>query len=229
MVVSKHIFLVVFSCLVLGQAFALSPCYDEVHRTCGKGDFSEYDAATCTAEWGAFPRLGNDTNKLIGHHIKNSMQYLFTASYFNEWNVNRPGFHSFFNKLADEEWDSAIDLMTHMLKRGGRLDDSFKLELPRNFENRQNEMESLAWALDIEKEIATQTLHLAYTSNHVTKELSNAPRDAEFADFLAEKLNKVTVLRIKHLSNYVNILGQMLSSGIDNAYAMFTFDHEILK
>lgn len=38
-----------------------------------------YDAASCTAEWGAFPRLGNDTNRLIALHIKHSMQYLLTV------------------------------------------------------------------------------------------------------------------------------------------------------
>ncbi len=51
----------------------------------------------------------------------------------------------------------------------------------------------------------------------------------QFADFLAERLSHITVLRIKHLSNYVNILGQIMGSGVDKAYAMFTFDHEILK
>ncbi|OXA45729.1 soma ferritin [Folsomia candida] len=211
------------------STLAATPCYDTIHASCGTEEFSAYDAASCTAEWGAFPRLGNDTNRLIALHIKHSMQYLLTANYFNEWNVNRPGFHAFFSKLADEEWNSAIDIMTHMLKRGGRLDDNFKLELPKNFENRQNEVESLAWALDLEKEMALQTLHLAYNSNHVPKEMQNLPRDAEFADFLAERLNAITVLRIKHMSNYVNILGQIMGSGMDKAYAMFTFDHEILK
>lgn len=52
-------------------------------------------------------------------------------------------------------------------------------QLPKNFENRQNEVESLAWALDLEKEMALQTLHLAYNSNHVPKEMQNLPRDAE--------------------------------------------------
>jgi len=215
-------------CLIL-PALAVTPCYDTIHASCGKEEFSDYDAASCTAEWGAFPRLGNDTNRLIALHLKHSMQYLLTANYFNEWNVNRPGFQAYFAKLADEEWDSAIAITTHMIKRGGRLDENFKLELPKNFENRQNELEALAWALDVEKEMATQTLHLAYTANHVPKEMQNFPRDAEFADFLAERINKITVLRIKHMSNYVNILGQIMASGIDKAFAMFTFDHEILK
>lgn len=51
------------------------------------------------------------------------------ANYFNEWNVDRPGFHAFFNKLADEEWSSGIELMTHMLKRGGRLNNGFTVKV----------------------------------------------------------------------------------------------------
>lgn len=45
--------------------------------------------------------------------------------------------------------------------------------------NRQNEIEALGWALDVEKDKANKTLHLAYSANHVPKELHNVPRDAE--------------------------------------------------
>jgi ferritin len=185
----------------------------------------------CTAQWGAFsrPELQKETNELVALKITNSMKYLFQASYFKRWDVNRPGFNAFFNKLSDEEWTSAIDLMIHMVKRGGKLYESFQIQIPAGTMNdhEREEMRSLAWALDLEKDMANKALHLAYDANHAKD--STTKRDEAFTNYIAETINHQTVMRIKHLSNYVNMLGQIILSTVDKGYAFFTFDHEILK
>lgn len=249
-------YLLVTVCLSwqIGSALSeASSCYSGIKDACGDG-LQELDSAAqklCTAEWGAFPRLTDDTNTLISVHLTHSMQYLLQASHFNEWNINRPGFHAYFSKLSDEEWDSGIALMTHMIKRGGRLVEThFKVNIQEKWQNRQSELEALSAALDMEKSISNRALHLAHAAVSVHKVAANesisattkkpitgdaptdmpiAQRDPEFAYFLSERLNHQTVLRIKHLSNYVNMLAQVLKSGVDKAYALFTFDHQILK
>jgi len=232
-----------YFCVVLFLTLAVSaddetPCYTKMKNGCGATTFMADSLRSgteleCAGAWGAFPRLNPETNELISHRLGNSMQYLLTASYFNEWDINRPGFNAYFNKLSDQEWDSGISLMIAMLKRGGKLNRKFSVELPdeTKFSSRQNEMEALARTLDSEKETAEKTLKLIYWANHKSIETADdqSHRDPGFADYLAEGLNDVNVLRIKHLSNYVNMLTHIQTSGVDMSYAMHTFDTEILK
>jgi len=230
---AKYFFVVIFVALELGSSLAVTPCYDATRDFCGKEIKSELDSSSCTAEWGAFPRLNNETNTLISLHLNHSMKYLLQATHYNEWNVNRPGFHNFFTKLSDDEWNSAVSLMIYAIKRGGRLTSEFKIQTPGDldFNHQQNEIESLSKALDLEKYTAARTLKLIHDTTHISSE-SGVPigsRDTPFADFMAERLNDVSVLRIKHLANYVNMLSQVLRSSVDKAYALYTFDHQILK
>ncbi|ODN05291.1 Ferritin heavy chain [Orchesella cincta] len=199
--------IVVFSLVFLSTAHGnLFSCYDNVQ--CVAGNALTYDQARCTAEWGAFPR----------------------ASHFKEWKYNRPGFASYFSKLSDDNWDEAISLMLHMVERGGSLGRDFKIEMPgpgdATTSYQLKEIEALSKALDKERRTATKTLHLAHLANHG----QGVPHDAEFADFLAERLHKNSVLRIKHLANYVKLLSDIVTdSNVDSAYALFKFDTEYLK
>lgn len=128
--------------------------------------------------------------------------------------------------------------MLYMIKRGGHLSDNFNVTIDNvdlaTKTHPANELESLSWALDLEKLTAHQTLRLSYIATHTsTMAPYNSPPDVAFANFLAESLNDVSVLRIKHLTNYVHMLTQILNpiggSSVDKAYALFTFDHTILK
>lgn len=218
-------FLLVFLSTAHGNLFS---CYDNVQ--CVAGNALSYDQARCTPEWGAFPRVNGETNDLIQQQLKSSFEYLLIASHFKEWKYNRPGFANYFTKLSDDNWDEAISLMLHMVERGGNLVRDFKVDMPgpgdATTSYQLKEIEALSKALDKERRTATRTLHLAHLANHG----QGVPHDAEFADFLAERLHKNSVLRIKHLANYVKLLSDIVTdSAVDSAYALFKFDTEYLK
>jgi len=203
-------------------------CYDNVQ--CVAGNSLTYDQSKCTAEWGAFPRVNGETNDLIAQQLKSSFEYLLIASHFKEWKYHRPGFANYFTKLSDDNWDEAISLMTHMVERGGSLGKDFRVDMPGPADSatqyQLKEIEALSKALDKERRTATRTLHLAHLANHG----QGVPHDAEFADFLAERLHENSVLRIKHLANYVKLLSDIVTdTTVDSAYALFKFDSEYLK
>jgi len=202
-------------------------CYENVEHGCEK-IFGDRHMTGCNAAWGAFtrPEIVKGTIDLISTKIYHSFEYMFQATYFKQWDINRPGFHAYFDKLSDDEWASATDLLIHMVKRGGKLNDNFKIKKP-TVDFQRNEMKSLSWALDREKETVKQASHLAYDANHGKDKVT--ARDEAFTNFIAEKINEESVLRIKHLSNYIHILGDIIMSSVEKTYAFFVFDHEILK
>jgi len=202
-------------------------CFDNVHCESGKNSFI-YDQTKCTAEWGAFPRINKDTNELISQQLNTSLEYLLIASHFKDWRYSRPGFASYFSKLSDDNWNEAISLLTHMVERGGNLVTDFEVVMPTDLDTNYQlqEIEALSKALDKERKLATKTLHLAHLANHG----QGVPHDSEFAEFLAKRLHHNSVLRIKHLANYVNLLSDIINgSGGDSEYAIFKFDSEYLK
>jgi len=213
--------------VVLGSGF---PCYDNLQCVAGSSLTSPYPHDKCTPEWGAFPRVNGETNELISRHFKTSLEYLLIANHFKDWKYHRPGFVNYFSKLSDDNWNEGLSLLLHMVERGGNLLKDFKIDMPgpgdATTQYQLKEVEALSRALDMERRTATKTTHLAHLANHG----SGVPHDAEFADFLAERLHHNSVLRIKHLANYLKLLSDIVTdSAVDSAYAIFKFDSEYLK
>jgi len=193
----------------------------------------------CTATFGAFKKDNIDLfqqgiQALVQGHLELSMKYLELANFFNQWNLNRHGFHDYFSKLSDEAWEDGVAIMQHMIKRGGALSDQFsfvnpgtdrakKTFQPINFDN-MCELTSLSLALKLEKQSVQDTLEAL--AHHEKPKIHSDP---EFTHFLAEKLSDRHVLKVKHLANHVNSLSAALDSTPNAGLALHIYDTQLLK
>jgi len=211
----------------------------------------------CTAGFGAFSEankeeFASDIQDLVQNYLEISMKYLELANYFNEWNVNRKGFHSYYSKLSDEAWEDAVTIMQHMIKRGGSLKKKFEFKKRFQFQDKTrveapfvatqlsnlSELSSLSMALEWQKEVVKKTLDVlkrhqprsdetgATSGNTNTYAVHSDP---EFTHFLAQQLSERQVLKVKHLANYVNSLSGALSSTSNTGVVLHLFDSQVLK
>lgn len=107
---------------------------------------------------------------------------------FGTYVKNRPGFEKQFRGLADTAWERSINLIKHITKRGGQHDfytrRSATVSTPQKRVLELNEINALAFALDTEKQLATEahSLHERYShANHKSR------YDAEVRHFFFEK------------------------------------------
>ncbi|CAG7816469.1 unnamed protein product [Allacma fusca] len=228
-------------------ANADSVCYKGVSTACppaGQGK-TPLSPASCTSQFGQFPRLNDKTEALIKEHLRASMQFLMLANHFGEWDINRKGFYEYFNKLSDYAWEDAGALLEHMVKRGGQLSNKFQIPAAEDPKEQQDkfydmtELHALSKALDIQKNLAKSTLRLITLANHGpsvndTEEIDEwrthgFQRDGEFAHFLADEVSDKQVLRIKHLANHVNTLSQALDETPDAGLVLYIYDTQVLN
>jgi len=233
--------------VVLSIANAESVCHAGVKVACEDATGKKtLEPAKCTAQFGQFPHLNNQTEALIKEHLRASMEFLMIGNHFGEWNINRKGFFEYFQKLSDAAWEDAIDLMQHMVKRGGRLTNDFEIPEAEECTSKGNEaykcydmdeLNALSKALDIQKSLARSTLRLITLANHapvrVGEEIGEWPkgsqRDGEFAHYLADQVSDKQVMRIKDLANHVNSLSQALDATSDAGLVLYIYDTQVLN
>lgn len=198
-----------------------SYCQSSVTTFCKK-EAANGEILNCTAQFGRVFDLNAETHKLIEHQLKYSMEYLLMSSHFGEWNINRKGFQDYFSKLSDASWEDAVTLTQHLIKRGGKLQNSFGVDLRtpgKQVTHKYGELYALSKALDMEKHISEKYLSLIKPRDY----------DAEFAHFLADEVSDKKVLRIKHLSNHVNSLYNAVQSAADSSFVFYIYDTQILN
>jgi len=213
-------------------------CFTEIHSLCNSE--STYNQVQfekkCTAKNKAFKESGNDAvtkaQDLVRDHLTTSLEYLLMGNKFKQWNINRPGFHGYFNKLADEAWQDAIDLIQHMTERGQTpklaVEAPFQMEPKKDAKYIQaSEVELLSMALEKEQVLAGRISDII--------KVSHAHHDPEFFHYLSEHLSDKRVLKIKHLANHVNNLYAAIlnadkpgESG-DHNFAIHTYDTLVLQ
>jgi len=234
-------------------------CYKAVDTACrGVEDIKSPlgKDGKCSAQFGKFPSLNTDIEDLIQHHLDASMQFLTIGNHFGEWNINRKGFFEYFHKMSDAAWEDAISILQHMVKRGGKLSDSFHIPAPsaNSDFSEVTEIHALSKALDIQKNLARSTLvliskatHGPFLHNATTGTPSTTPsptsdtaenilrwetlgykRDGELAHFLADHVSDRQVMRIKDLANHVNALSQALD-GADSKLVLYIYDTQVLQ
>jgi len=181
--------------------------------------------SNCTAGFGKgfdLKIVADETQNVIEHKLKYSLEYLLMSSHFGEWNINRKGFQNYFAKLSDDSWDDAVALTQHFIKRGGRLHGKFGFNMTRSgiaqeVKHKYGELFALSKALDNERHVADKYLGLIHL------------KDAEFAHFLADEISDKQVLRIKHLSNHVNSLNNARKSTEDSSFVFYLYDTQVLN
>ncbi|XP_034950716.1 ferritin, lower subunit [Chelonus insularis] len=213
--------------LLLISSCTANFCYSDVESACNTRESMGENPtlANCNAQYGAINHLLTDLQAYVSAHIDTSFEYLLMSSHFGNYDSNRDGFKGFFRKMSDKAWENAIDLIKFITKRGGKMnfnvlprikrsDKNLVLELP--------EINSLARALDTEKQMANEALHIHNIAEHHANK-----HDASVSHYIEEKFIEPQAETIRTLAGHTNDLKRLLSDN-DAAVSLFMFD-EYLK
>ena len=159
--------LAVFVFLIVAANAAEDYCYKQSVQACSGSASARKLISTstdkCSARYGAIEHVVSDLQAYANNHIIKSFELLMMSTHFGNYETNRPGFQKVLRELSDTAWEDAFDLIKYIGKRGEKMnfgmpapsgeeqqeiDDSGKYEL--------YELESLAKALDMEKELALE-------------------------------------------------------------------------
>lgn len=158
-------------------------------------------------------------------HLDQSFDYLVLAARFGNYEKNRPGFVKQFRELSDTAWERSIDLIKHITKRGGAHNFYARKAVTVSKTNTRtldlDELKSLAYALDVEKNLAVEahSLHERYShANH------KAHYDAEISHYLEEKFIGDQADKVRELSGFTNDLNRLLGDSKDSSLAVHLFD-----
>lgn len=215
---------------------AQASCLDEINSKClTKGDA----LSGCSSQFGRFiaDNFGEQVGALVNRHLTTSMEYLLIANKFSEWDHNRPGFSRHFNKLSDDAWEDAVDLIQHMVIRGQM--PKLSVETPYDDVFSKSEVELLGFAHAREETLASDISNIiksSHTHHHETGEPRTDP-DPELYHYLSEHLSDKRVMKVKTASNLVNTLYAAMftgkndgwDDGNDHALAVHWFDTIYLK
>jgi ferritin heavy chain len=216
-------FLVLCALLVSASA---DFCYSDIHNAC-KSTHKKVGPATpnCNAKYGNIDLLEADLQAYANGHIETSFEFLLISTHFGNYDANREGFKGLFRKLSDTAWDKAIDIIKYISQRGGRMNFNQPshrdvASITREFQ--LSEIESLAKALDTEKQLAKEGMALhakATTTTH---------SDAGIAHYIEEEFMEPQSEIIRTLAGHTSDLKSMLNPH-DAALSIFLFDEYLKK
>lgn len=181
------------------------------------------EITNCNATYGAMKSIPVERHlqAYVNTHITRSFEYLLMATHFNNYQMNRGGFRKLYQELSDEKWNLAFDLIKHITKRGGKMvfnevnneiaDGTGAVEL--------YELQSLAKALDVEKQLALDAHHIHH---EVTRNKDNH-HDPEIANYIEHLIVHKQAETIRKLSGYASDVGKMLGSN-EPDLALYLFD-----
>lgn len=220
------------ACLLALSAVSADVCYKEVSMECGR-DTNSLLLPSCNAVYGNFGRQGNVANELQAYanlHLRRSYEYLLSSAYYNNYQTNRDGFSKLFRKLSDDAWAKTVEIIKHVTQRGGTMDFRSRSALETETKNdtlELQELESLAHALDTQKEIAERAFYIhqeATRNNHKT-------HDPEIAQYLEEEFIEDHAKTVRDLAGYTSDLKQFITAneGKDLSLALYLFDEYLQK
>jgi hypothetical protein len=218
--------LLVLSFVLVAFSNAQETCYDEAVQGCNTG-ISNDDLKNCNALYGGFIKNVSMIQEYANEQIEKSFEYLLLAANFGTYVKNRPGFEKQFRGLSDRSWNSGIELIKHITKRGGAHDfavNSLKTEKKHFLD--LNEISALALTLDYEKTLATKAhrIHERYShANHP------AGYDPEVAHFIEEEFFENQASTIRKLSGYTNDLKKLFKDTGDISLSLYLFDEYLIK
>jgi ferritin heavy chain len=156
------------------------------------------------------PGYERNHGNLVKHvhaEISRSYDYLLLASNFGTFKDNRPGFRKLYKDLSDKAWKNGIELIKYVTKRGGKMDFTKKYDdVEKIKEAALNEVQSLNFALDTEKRMASDTHHI---HEHASRANCKADYDPALSHFVEEMYFEDQTETIRKLAGYTNDLKQM--------------------
>ncbi|WP_248786209.1 ferritin family protein [Escherichia coli] len=220
-----------FCLLAVSGAFASDTCYDDVAQDCGQD--TGIVLAHCNAIYGGYGHHGNLASEMQAYanlHLERSYEYLLSAAYYNNYQTNRAGFSKLFKKLSDETWEKTIEIIKHITTRGGVMDfsrRSVKESVKKNYTVELHEVESLAKALDTQKELAERAFYIHREATRNSEQL----HDPEVAQYLEEEFIEDQAKCIRDLAGHTADLKKFIASnkGQDLSLSMYLFDEYLQK
>lgn len=215
----------------------------------------------CNAHFSGIVNSVQHLQAYANEQITKSYEYLLLAANFGNYVKNRPGFEKQFRELSDTAFNRGINLIKHITKRGGshNFNTDFKSTISTQSRTLElNELKSLAFALDTEKELASKAhnLHKHYShANHKSHSASEANNlkanvqpisepdlhehelldkqqthyDPEVAHYLEEKFIEDQANKVRQLSGFVNDLKHLLEKSSDASLSVYLFDEYLQK
>ncbi|CAL7948650.1 unnamed protein product [Xylocopa violacea] len=205
-------------------------CYSEMYSACqANSKTSVLDESVkdkCNATYGSIDGLLVDLQGYANVNIDSSFEFLLLSSYFGNYENQREGFKKLYRKYSDQMWEDAINLIKFITKRGGTMDfhkfSQFKTPIAEARIIELNEIESLAKALDIQKQIANEALRIHSRAQLHTK------HDASVAHYVEERFLESQAERIRDLAGYITDLKHLLAEH-DPTLCLFLFDEYLQK
>lgn len=222
------------SCLLaLSGAFAADSCSQDVSIDCSPASTS-LTLPRCNAVYGEYGRHGNVASEMQAYanlHLERSFDYLLSAAFFNNYQTNRAGFSKMFRKLSDDAWAKSIDLIKHVTMRGDKMNfDQRSTQKPterKNYTVELHELDSLAKALDTQKELAERAFYIHREATRNSQHL----HDPEIAQYLEEEFVEDQAKTIRDLAGHTTDLKRFISAnnGQDLSLALYLFDEYLQK
>ncbi|WP_248804700.1 ferritin, partial [Escherichia coli] len=174
--------------------------------------------------------LASEMQAYANLHLERSYEYLLSAAYYNNYQTNRAGFSKLFKKLSDETWAKTIEIIKHITTRGGVMDfsrRSVKESVKKNYTVELHEVESLAKALDTQKELAERAFYIHREATRNSEQL----HDPEVAQYLEEEFIEDQAKCIRDLAGHTADLKKFIASnkGQDLSLSMYLFDEYLQK
>ncbi|XP_017770329.1 PREDICTED: ferritin light chain, oocyte isoform [Nicrophorus vespilloides] len=202
-------------------------CYQSVAKACVSTSKSE-GKIDCSARYGGIDGVLSDLQKYVNTHITRSYEFLLMSTHYANYEKNRAGFEKLLRGYSDEKWNNAIELIKYISKRGGRMDFN-KVKLFNKTEDynvvyEMNEIETLAMALDIEKDMAHDANKIHSEASHK----NNDHYDPEVLQYIEEEFAERQAESIRTLAGHTTDLKKLLS-GPDSSLALYLFDEMLQK
>ncbi|XP_017887177.1 ferritin subunit [Ceratina calcarata] len=213
---------------LLAVASASEVCYTDVHASCNSNanPDSQTLVQNCNAKYGAIDNLLVDLQGYANAYIDSSFEFLLYSSYFGNYENQREGFKKLYRKFSDEMWEDAIDIIKFITKRGGQMNfnqfPEFKLPHNKSRVIEFVEIESLAKALDIQKQFAKEAIRIHSRAQPHTN------HDASITHYIEEKFLGSLTERIRNLAGFISDLKYLLAEH-DPHMSLFLFDEYLQK
>ena len=172
-----------------------------------------------------------DFIKLANEHLVRSYEYFFLSAQFGTYSKDRPGFEKILHGLSDSAWNTGIDMIKKLNKRGGEHKfDIFPSNMQSENIGDSNEMEALGKAVDIEKNILDQAQTIHRRHSHATyKDSLSINYDADLAHYLEEEIIEGKTETLRNLVGHVNDLKKLKKNSSIFPMSLYLFDQYLQK
>ncbi|GLV31887.1 Ferritin 2 light chain homologue [Carabus blaptoides fortunei] len=189
----------------------------------------------CNARYGGIGTEQSGLGNYVNTQFMRSFDYLLMSTHFANYETNRAGFVKLYRKMSDAAWENGMNLIKYMSKRGatptnfkliGDANKRISFDVSKSGENTYEmyELESLAKALDIQKEIARDAISI----HKDAIDESSANHDPELASYIEEEFSHKQAEVIRELSGHANDLRHILH-GSDHKLGLYLFDEYLQK